>query len=611
VFIGTARLARDRGAYGCAEHTLRRGLPSGGAARAALAERRRTGYDSGHGDCGAPAARDSFRPPLRPPRKVTESGSMRLIVLDNEAMIAEVVCHDAHAFIGAGPTCLIRLPDPRVAAQQALLHQDNQGQWSIEQLHAENELRVNGVPVAPRAPLRHGDEIQIHNFLIRAYLAEEEIERPLPGATHSIASMTKFAQFALPPGAVVKKPDEPVSLKPAQLTRVAQVSARLSQCIVVEDLMNIVFAALFECFPVQRAWMGVRRVNYGSMEYVEGRLNTGQSADLPDIGDKLKPRVLDRSQFVMLPAASPEEPRSVLVGPLNGPDGALGMVYLDTEDLTRRFDLPDLDFFVGFLDHVAVQLDAVFKYIAQNRAKLMEGEVSVAHAIQSRLTPRKLPQWEELQFGAFREPGRERTGDIYDIVRLSNKMAAVLVAHTSAAGPLPSMLIAQSQAAFRVAAMHLDAPHVFLRSLNFLLHDGQDDHPLDCFMGAIEPTTGEMKFSMAGNIGAYIIGARGEERRLTAPEPLPPAGVRKTVAYPLLTEQLDSGESLVLFTPGVTSARNRHGEVFGQERFINILCDGFGQLASSMLKEMLSDLQHFTEAGMQPEDITVLLAHRL
>ena len=67
----------------------------------------------------------------------------------------------------------------------------------------------------------------------------------------------------------------------------------------------------------------------------------------------------------------------------------------------------------------------------------------------------------------------------------------------------------------------------------------------------------------------------------------------------------------MLFTPGVTTAKNRQGETFGEERFINILCDGFGQLASAMLKEMLTDLRNFTEGGQQPDDITVILAHRV
>jgi hypothetical protein len=375
--------------------------------------------------------------------------------------------------------------------------------------------------------------------------------------------------------------------------------------------MDAALQALLETFAAQRVWMGVRRVNYGPMDYVEGRLLTGQTADLPEMGKSLRPRVLDRGQFVLIPRISPDERVSVLAGPLPGPDGSLGMAYIDTGDSQRIYDANDLDYFVPMLNFIAIHLHAIFEQLARNRAATVDGEVSVAHAIQSRITPRKLPQWETLQFGAFREPGREHTGDIYDVVRLSNKMAAFMVAHTSAPGPMPSMLIAQAQATFRSACMHLDAPHTFMRSLNFLLYDGQQDHPLDGFMGVIEPTTGKVRYAIAGRTGAYIIGQRGEERRLGPAEPNPSLGLSKSTAFALLPEQLEPGETLVLYTPGVTTAKNRHDEIFGEERFINLLCDGFGQLASNMLKEMLNGLRSFTEGGVQPNDITVLLAHRV
>ena len=116
---------------------------------------------------------------------------------------------------------------------------------------------------------------------------------------------------------------------------------------------------------------------------------------------------------------------------------------------------------------------------------------------------------------------------------------------------------------------------------------------------------------MAGQMGAYIISARGEERRLGPSEPTPPLSFVKNANFPLLTEELEPQETLVLFTPGVTTAQNFKGDTFGEDRFVNILCDGFGQLASQLLKEMLSDLQNFTQKGVQPDDITVLLVHRM
>ena len=211
----------------------------------------------------------------------------------------------------------------------------------------------------------------------------------------------------------------------------------------------------------------------------------------------------------------------------------------------------------------------------------------------------------------FREPGRERSGDIYDVVRLPNNSIAFLVAHTPAAGALPGVLMVQAQTAFRSAAMHQDSPNAFLRALNWLLYDGQRDHPLHCFTGVIDPATGELRYAQAGHVAAFIVSARGEERSLAPEEPAPELGLAKTTVYPLLTEQLEPGETFVLSTPGVSTAKNRREETFGEERFVNILCDGFGQLASATLKEMLTDLRNFTEGGSQPDDITVLLAHRV
>jgi len=535
---------------------------------------------------------------------------MRLVVLQQDAMIADVVCGEEAIYVGSRPDCRVALADPRIAERQVVLYPQGSG-WVVEQLAPQCEVRLNQMRLTDRAELQTGDEIRICDYLIRVYPehVESQVAR-IPLGT-SRAALERFLASRLPPGSVVKKIDEPLTVQPEQVTRIAEIGQRVSQCTLIEEFMDAALQALLEVFAAQRAWLGVRRVNYGPMEYVEGRLLTGQATDLPDVGEALKPRVLDRLQYVLVPVLSSEERTSILAGPLRGPEGALGMVYIDTGTTGRRFGTAELDFFVLLTTTLAGQLDAIFKYLARNRAALVEGQVAVAHAIQARLTPRKLPQWEQLQFGAFREPGRQNTGDIYDVIRLDNGVAAFMIAHTPASGPLPSLLMAQVQTAFRLAALRKETPHNLLRALNWVLYDGQPDHPLNCFVGLIDPASGQMRYSLAGNTGAYVISSRGEERRLGTVEPTPPLGVAKSVAYGLLPEQLAPGETMVLFTPGVTTARNRAGEVFGEARFVNILCDGFGQLVSAMLKEMLSDLRSFTEAGAQPDDITVLMAHYL
>lgn len=536
---------------------------------------------------------------------------MRLIVLQNEAMIADVVCGQEAIYVGSRETCRVHIPDARLAAQQAVVYPAGDGGWLIRQLDAGCELRLNGATVPEQADLKAGDEIQFLEFALRVYPEYEEQPGARTALGTSRGALERFAQAKLPLGALLKRPDEGLAVQPGQLAALGRTSLAVSGCATIEELMEAALLSLLAAFAAQRAWIGLRRVNYGPMEYEEGRLITGQPTDLPALGNDLKPRILDRGQFVVVPIISREDPASVLAGPLLGPDSTLGMVYLDSGDSGRRYDTHDLDHFVLHMNLIACQLDAIFKTTARNRAAMIDGQVSVAHETQARLTPRKLPQSDELQFGAFRETGREHAGDIYDVVRLPNNQVALMIAHTPASGALPSILMNQAQTAFRYAAMHQDPPNVFLRSLNWLLYDGQKDHPLACLAAQIDPATGQMRYAIAGHLGAYIIGQRGEDRALGSSDPLPELGESKNIVYPLLPEQLEPGETLVLFTPGVTTAKNRREETFGEERLVNILCDGFGQLASAMLKEMLTELRNFTEGGSQPDDITVILAHRV
>jgi serine phosphatase RsbU (regulator of sigma subunit) len=533
---------------------------------------------------------------------------MRLVVLQHEAKVADFVFGTEAVYVGTHTDNRVQLADPRIAERQLVLYPERDG-WAIEQLATECEVHINATALRDKARLSTGDEIRLCDYTIRVYPEHVEQVAAHAGLGTSKAQLERFAASRLPTGTIIKKINDPITVQPDQIVRLGELNVMLGQCTLIPELMDAALQALLQTFAAPRAWIGVRRYTYGSLDYVEGRLLSGQTTDLPDFAEILKPRVLDRIQYLLVPVFSRQERVSALAGPLRAADGAIGMIYIDTGETGRRFNAEDMEFFTLFSNVVAAQLAAILKHVAAGRVALVEGQVAVSHEIQARVTPRKLPQWPELQFGAFRETGLEKTGDVYDVVKLRNGIAAFMVAHTTATGAMPSMLMAQAQAAFRIAGMHQHGPSVFLRSLNWLLYDGEKDHPLDCFVAQIDPASGQMQYGLAGQAGAFIINNRGEARRLGPDEPAPQLGLSQSSVYAVLPEQLEPGETLAVYTPGVVTARNRAGDAFGEERFVEILCDGFGQLASTMLKEMLSDLKAFTEGGVQPEDITVLLAH--
>ncbi len=536
---------------------------------------------------------------------------MRVVVLHAEATIAEITCDREAIYAGSQEDCRLLLDDERISPRQLVLYPAGQEGWIVEPLNADCQLQLNGQLLTEKAEINNGDELQICDYQIRVFPEETTSVNRQPVST-SRAQLERFAQARLPAGTIVRRLNEPFTVPPAQLESLGRANVAVSGWTTIEEFLDAALQTLLGTLAAQRVWIGLRRMTYGPMEYEEGRLLTGQPTDMPKLAEELKPRVLDRGQFLLVPRISREERVAILAGPLLGPDSTLGMVWVDTGTSGRRYDQRALEHFVLLLNIFAYQLDAIFRATARNRAAMIEGQVSVAHEIQQRLTPRKLPQWENaLQFAAFREPGRERSGDIYDVVRLANDLAAFMIAHTTATGALPSMLMAQAQTAFRSGVMHQDNAAVCLRMLNWMTFDGQKDHPLSCFIGVIDPKSGLMRYSVAGDSGAYVIDQRGEERRLGALDPTPPLSMQKGTVYPLLSEELEPGDTIVLYTPGVVTASNRQEETFGEERFINILCDGFGQTPSAMLKEMLTDLRSFTEGGAQPDDITVLLGHRV
>jgi len=89
--------------------------------------------------------------------------------------------------------------------------------------------------------------------------------------------------------------------------------------------------------------------------------------------------------------------------------------------------------------------------------------------------------------------------------------------------------------------------------------------------------------------------------------PKSPIGVEQTVAYDTRPEQLDVGETLVLFTGGADSLTNASGQNYGRQRLLDSLAGSCSQPVVSMLDELTTEIRVYRHGGKQPDDITVLL----
>ena len=122
-------------------------------------------------------------------------------------------------------------------------------------------------------------------------------------------------------------------------------------------------------------------------------------------------------------------------------------------------------------------------------------------------------------------------------------------------------------------------------------------------------SSGRIRYSRAGKIGAFVIGVDGQPRALQNAD-APAIGQIRHFEYQSVVEQLAPGETLALYTRGIATCTNGEDQRFGEHRFICLVCDGFGQPPATMLQEITGEVINYFRDGRHPDDITIVLLHR-
>jgi len=520
-------------------------------------------------------------------------------------MVSQMTVRGDSLLVGSSRHCEVYLQDMRVAERHLLITRTREG-WLLRQLDASGILAtINQSNLTGDHLLRTGDQIALADYVLTVY--PDAAERPATDKAEPVGVRQKVGTFQLPADAVVKHQDEPLSVPGGRLEGLAQVCFQASRCGDIDDFMRRALTVLTQRLPSRVAWMGLAPDGQGAFAFSLGLSATGQTVNAPALCRQLYNRCIDRKQYLCLPACSHDAARSLLAGPLLSAGKPAGMIYLDRSSSQPRFDSADLD----ALRLLCTQLTPFAGMAASqqvNRHRPAEtSELVTTHEMQDRLTPKIMPTWPELEIAAARSPGTARASDVYDVVQLpGSNLAAVVVASAAATGSEPALLMAEARAAFRVSAVHADSPHVLMHELNWLVYDGQTGHSVCCCAVLADPATGLVRYCTAGTPGACILDQGGRARGLVG-VPKSPIGVEQTVAYDTRPEQLDVGETLVLFTGGADSLTNASGQNYGRQRLLDSLAGSCSQPVVSMLDELTTEIRVYRHGGKQPDDITVLL----
>jgi serine phosphatase RsbU (regulator of sigma subunit) len=536
---------------------------------------------------------------------------MRVLVKEGDAVLADLSFEEEEIVVGSQPGCSIHLPDARVSPRQATISPTDDHKWRIENVDPANPIQLNSAVVTAPAVLANDDEITLHDYLLKVYTDAALEQHVREDGLLGPEDLAKIKKFPLPPGAVMRRSFEPVTMVRSELDQFSSLSMEVCTARDLHELVDIALRELLRAFNARAAWIGLRRKTEGELEIQAGRLPSGQSCGINQYVQLLQYRCVDRLQHICLRKIRDDaEIGSAMGVPLPLRNGALGMIYVDRQVGAKRFQIPDLDLLSMFGAQVAARAEAIVEQRLQRNAAVSATEVSVVHSIQMLLDPRSVPNFRDLQLAAYSRSGQENPGDIYDVMKHPDtEITAFLLGHVAATGANLALSMARLHSTFRVGVLHNDPPHALARTLNWLMYNEKDPSNIHALFLVVDPPSGKLKFCRAGKIGAFVLNAQGQPRPLPGAD-APPIGQVRSYEYLSHMEQLAPNETLAMYSRGVATATNATGERFGEKRFIELVCDGFCQPPANTIQDLTADLNSFFAEGKHPDDITIALLHR-
>ena len=242
----------------------------------------------------------------------------------------------------------------------------------------------------------------------------------------------------------------------------------------------------------------------------------------------------------------------------------------------------------------------------------MEQELTLAGKVQSSFLPGDLSAPAGWQVAAALKPARQTSGDFYDLVSLPDGRLGLVVADVVDKGVGAALFMTLSWILIRSYAVEYPRePQRVLRAVNDrILAEIDTGQFVTVFYGILEPATGALAYCNAGHPPPYLYSAHGGDSVRALNRTGMALGVTKSETWEKATAQIDRGDTLVLYSDGVTDAENVEGRSLGHERLKARAGAYPGSSAGDVLDALLAAIQEFAGEAVQPDDVTLMVVTR-
>jgi serine phosphatase RsbU (regulator of sigma subunit)/catechol 2,3-dioxygenase-like lactoylglutathione lyase family enzyme len=275
-----------------------------------------------------------------------------------------------------------------------------------------------------------------------------------------------------------------------------------------------------------------------------------------------------------------------------------------------RFEDPDGNSFglAGF-DELTRGVETQRRALAQKfeAERRTAQEIEIAKQVQARLFPQIHPEAQTLEYAGLCLPARQVGGDYFDFLDLGQQNLGLVIGDVSGKGIAAALLMANLQANLRSqSSLALDHPELLLRSVNRLFYENTVDSAYASLIFATyNDQTRRLSYVNCGHLSGLVLRADNSCERLNSTATL--LGLFEQWDCSVGECDLFPGDTLALYTDGITEAYNDAGEEFGECSLIERLRQHSDLPCQDLLSTIADEVRNFNSRE-QHDDVTLIIA---
>jgi sigma-B regulation protein RsbU (phosphoserine phosphatase) len=283
-----------------------------------------------------------------------------------------------------------------------------------------------------------------------------------------------------------------------------------------------------------------------------------------------------------------------------------GYIFLGDKITKQPYSKSDLEFLQTLGNVAIISLENARLFIETVEKQKMEEEMALARHIQARLLPKSMPDLPNILIHGLNVSSKQVGGDYFDIIKIEENLFGLTIADVSGKGMPAALLMSNLQASLQSLVREKYPLDRLVARINNVIYMNTDpDKYITFFYGQLNVKTLTFDYVNAGHNPPYLMHEEGNIDELSTGGII--LGMMPDMPYQIGNTRFQKGDTLILFTDGVTETMTLDDEEYEEKRLIKFLkMTDPSKKPEEINKELIKDLDQFCAGAPQSDDITIL-----